>query len=50
LFNNVGPGVANVGEVAIVGRVINEEADIVVACLIGIAMVELRMRVRTCSA
>jgi hypothetical protein len=41
LIDEVGPCVPDIGDVAVIGGVVNEETDIVVSCLIGIVMVEL---------
>jgi hypothetical protein len=43
LLDDVGPGVADVGEVAVVGRVVDEETYVVVACLVGIGVVKLSL-------
>jgi hypothetical protein len=39
LFDKIRPCGADVRKGAIVGRVVDEQADIVIACLIGISMV-----------
>jgi hypothetical protein len=41
LIDEVGPCVPDVGDVAVIGGVVDEETDIVVSCLIGIVVVEL---------
>jgi hypothetical protein len=41
LFDEVGPCRADVGDVAVVGGVVDEEAYIVVCCLIGVLVIEL---------
>ena len=41
LLDLVGPGVANGGHIAVVGCVVNVEANVVVAGLVGIVVVEL---------
>jgi hypothetical protein len=45
LFDDVGPCVADIGEVTVVGCVVNEEADGVVACLVGVGVVKLESSV-----
>lgn len=41
LVDEVGPGGADVGHGAVGGSVVDEEADVIVACLVGIVVVEL---------
>ena len=42
LVDEVGPSVAYVGDVAVVGDVVDQEAYVVVAGLVGVIVVELR--------
>lgn len=42
LLNEVGPCVADVGDVAVICSMVDEQADVVVSSLIGVVVVELR--------
>lgn len=41
LFDEIGPGVADVGNIAVVCGMINKQADIVIASLVGIIVIQL---------
>ena len=41
LLYEVGPRVADVWDIAVVGNVIDQQTDVVVGCLIGVVVVEL---------
>lgn len=50
LFDEIRPCRADVGEGTVVRGVVDEQADIVVPCLVGVSMIELIRDINVCSS